>query len=120
MFKMTGLWLAQLVIIIYQWFENFLNRGANVHTDNGYPLLLAGVDGYLDIIQELLNWGADINVLSPELQSQLSEHHITLPKVISPEEYYQLEPTLRDSGNIREFGDRYILFVESGAYFLPK
>jgi ankyrin repeat protein len=64
---------------------------------------------YLTIIQELLNFGADIKILSPEIQNR---YEYLAPKILSrPWEYYFIEPLI-------EKINRNVIFIGDSGYSL--
>ena len=67
---------------------SLLNQGANVHTQDDYALRWAAENVHLEIIHLLLSRGANVNVLSPDLQITYRE----TPVVLSQEDYQIILP----------------------------
>lgn len=95
--------------------RELLDRGANVHTENEWPLRQALQFRRTAVIHELLIRGADFNRLLPE--DQIRFRHL-IPKVIVPQEYYQLESYIEE---INETPDNFLIADKNNpGYILRK
>lgn len=107
----TGAKYGRLSIV-----RDILDRDLQDDVRKDIALFVAERSGHRDIVQETLNYGANINQLSLESRTRYRD---LMPKIITIQIYYQLEPLVE---RLIEFENRYLFLIKGSktGYILSK